>query len=194
MSGGAKDFSRSSNDAPSAADLLAIGDTSRVAKGNQKVILSCIKMMDKGNVCNSVFSDKALCYMIPEHATYASVTFQQTAASERMCKWEQGVIDGFASTFQTLMETYEAQFLYVDNSLLAENPRMKKNGTAYAIEYSKEAITDFLVLYDGFIKFVTAEDALTKDAFSEQLPEIEIHLSNEMVISLDQKKSDRNAC
>ena len=149
-------------------------------------------MTDKGNVYNSVFSDKALCYMIPEHATCPSVTFQQITAVERMCKWKQGVIDGFASTLPTLMETYEAQFLYVDNRLFAKNPRMRKNGTAYAIEYSKETITDFLLLFDEFIKFVITEDPLTKDALSEQLPEIEIHLSNDMVISLGQKKCERH--
>ena len=150
-----------------------------------KVQLEVAKFCDNGQIFSSKFTNRPLAMVVMKDGgnNIRPLTCNHSKSMDRFAKARQEEISGFAASFEELQEAYDAHFTWVTAQRAARERTLTKGTSGYYLEYSKEAIQDFIFWYDDFIKFVVNEDPLSREAYAG-LPTIEVLLPHDMRIDL----------
>ena len=167
---------------PSAAELRASGTGASGAQSSN-LTMQIVRFCDSGKIFDEKLSEKPLAMINMSHGENPSVLYRQMEAMERFAKARRSEIPDFAGSFKELQEAYEAAFVYVDATTADRDSSLTPNASGYFVEFSPNAIRDFVVFIDDFAKFVVKEDPKTKSTFSG-LPTIDVILPPDMVVDL----------
>ena len=167
-------------------EALRIANTTTPVDAN--VIMQVMKYCDSGKILHEDLSEQALALIRVSHEGMPSVFFKQQDAMGRFAQAR-----GKTNTMDKVLESYKAKFVYVDAITAERDSSLAAKNSGYFLEFSKEAIHDFIKFMDDFVKFMVTEDAENKGKFLK-LPAIDVVLPCEMIVDLKDMKTPPPEC